>query len=333
MAHLGVCSHKKHSLASHRSSRGFSFATREAIPLRREALIRIGLSGYDYKPWRGPFYPDALPARRWLEYASRQFDTIELNGTFYSLKSPANFARWFAETPDEFLFAIKGSRFITHNLKLRNCDTAIGNFFASGILLLGKKTGPFLWQLPATYGFDAGRMDAFMEMLPRSSREAEVVARRHDERLKRGACTEAAEDVSYRHAFEVRHESYFNEAFYSILRRHGHALVIADTGGKFPFSDAITADFIYIRLHGPRQIYASSYTDADLEWWVSRMDEWERVGATKRDVYVYFDNDVKAHAPSDARRLIALLESRNDAGKLKRRSQPDKRRVRGSHSR
>jgi Uncharacterized conserved protein len=189
----------------------------------------------------------------------------------------------------------------------------MGNFFASGILLLGRKTGPFLWQLPATYSFDAERMDSFMGALPRSSREAEAIAFRHDSRLKRGACTEAVEDVSYRHAFEVRHDSYFNEEFYSILRAHRCALVIADTGGKFPFSDVITADFVYIRLHGPRQIYASSYTDADLELWASRMKDWESTGGKKRDLYVYFDNDVKAHAPFDARRLIALLDSRFNA--------------------
>jgi uncharacterized protein YecE (DUF72 family) len=271
---------------------------------------RIGLSGYDYKPWRGVFYPATLPARRWLEYASREFDSIELNGTFYSLKSPANFAHWFAQTPEEFLFAIKGGRFITHNLKLRNCDTAMGNFYASGILLLGRKTGPFLWQLPATYAFDAGRMDSFMATLPRSSHEAEAIALRHDARLKRGACAEAVEDVPYRHAFEVRHESYFNEEFYSILRAHRCALVIADTGGKFPFSDVITTDFVYIRLHGPRQIYASEYTDSDLKWWASQIEEWESAGGAQRDVYVYFDNDVKAHAPFDARRLTALLDSR-----------------------
>jgi uncharacterized protein YecE (DUF72 family) len=186
----------------------------------------------------------------------------------------------------------------------------MGNFFASGILLLGRKTGPFLWQLPPTYGFDAERMDSFMRVLPRSSREAEAVAFQHDARLKRGACTEAVEDVPYRHAFEVRHESYFNEEFYSILRERECALVIADTGGKFPFSDAVTADFIYIRLHGPRQIYASSYTDSDLQWWANKIEQWETNGTKKRDAYVYFDNDVKAHAPFDARRLIALLTSR-----------------------
>src|SRR5215216_3290333 len=124
----------------------------------------VGTSGYDYKPWRGEFYPAELPARRWLEYACRSFDSVELNGTFYSLKSPAVFERWVEEAarsasrPD-FVFAVKGGRFITHNLKLARAETALGNFFASGVLALGKLSGPFLWQLPGTYRFDAERMD------------------------------------------------------------------------------------------------------------------------------------------------------------------------------
>ncbi|HEX2722170.1 MAG TPA: DUF72 domain-containing protein [Gemmatimonadaceae bacterium] len=277
-------------------------------PDRRQAVRTwIGLSGYDYKPWRGAFYPDDLPARRWLQYASRQFDSIEINGTFYSLKSPATFARWAAEVPEEgFVFAIKGSRFITHNLKLRNCDTAMANFFASGILLLGHMTGPFLWQLPATYSFDPDRMRSFMRSLPRSSGAAESIALRHDERLKRGACTRATVDVPYRHAFEVRHESYFSEDFYAILREEQCALVIADTGGRFPYAEEITADFVYVRLHGPRELYASSYTDSELRAWARRIRTFQTASGQPHDVYVYFDNDVKAFAPADARRLIRV---------------------------
>src|SRR3954466_12240283 len=146
----------------------------------------IGISGYEYKRWRDRFYPAGLPARRWLRYASRCFNSIEINGTFYSLKSPAVFERWRGEIPRrDFLLALKGGRFITHNLKLRRSEAALGNFFASGPLALGRLTGPFLWQLPATYGFDAERMDQFMKLLPRNSRQVEEVARRHDHRLKR----------------------------------------------------------------------------------------------------------------------------------------------------
>ena len=278
-------------------------SARRAKSSRGAAIV--GISGYDYKPWRGTFYPDDLPARRWLEFASRKFNSIELNGTLYSLKSPTVFERWVAETPDDgFVFAVKGGRFITHNLKLRNAATAMGNFFASGVLALGRKTGPFLWQLPATYRFDPERLDSFMRDLPRSSGEGEAVARQHDARLRRGALLEAAAPVAYRHAFEVRHESYFHEEFYDILRARQCGFVIADTAGKFPYAEEVTADFVYVRLHGSRQLYASSYTDEELDVWAARLQRWR---ATGRDVYVYFDNDMKTHAPFDAERLASRL--------------------------
>ena len=205
------------------------------------------------------------------------------------------------------MFAVKGSRFITHNLKLRNCETALGNFFASGILALGRKTGPFLWQLPASYGFDAERLGTFIRMLPRDSLDAEAVARAHDHRLKRGALVEAVEGrrVRYRHAFEVRHPSYFVDEFYQVLRAHGCALVIADTAGKFGYAEQVTADFLYIRLHGSRQLYVSGYADEELDDWARRIRRLRARGA--KDAYVYFDNDAKVHAPHDALRLAERL--------------------------
>ena len=277
---------------------------------RRQATseLHVGISGYDYPRWRGSFYPLSVPKARWLEFASRSFTSIELNGTFYSLKSPAVFRRWAEATPDDgFVFAIKGGRFITHNLKLRNCTTALGNFFASGVLALGRRTGPFLWQLPATYRFDAERLDSFMRMLPRDSIEGEAVAREHDERLRRGALVEAAERVPYRHAFEVRHESYFHDEFYDILRRHRCAFVVADTAGKFGYAEVVTADFVYVRLHGSQQLYVSGYTDAELDVWAERIRGWGGSGKRQRSVYVYFDNDAKVHAPHDALRLMQRL--------------------------
>lgn len=267
----------------------------------------IGISGYDYKPWRGRFYPPDLPARRWLEYASRRFESIELNGTFYSLKSPAVFERWVTEVPDAFVFAVKGSRFITHNLKLRNAETALANFYASGVLALGRKTGPFLWQLPATYAFDPARLATFMNLLPRSSREAARIARNHDERLRRGALIDADVDVPYRHAFEVRHPSYFDGEFVELLRANDCAFAIADTAGKFPYAEEVTADFVYVRLHGSRELYASGYTDDELNAWAAKIMTWRGVARGQRDVYVYFDNDAKVHAPFDAERLRVRL--------------------------
>jgi uncharacterized protein YecE (DUF72 family) len=270
------------------------------------ARAYVGISGYDYKGWRGRFYPATLPARQWLHYASYTFNSIELNGTFYSLKSPDVFRRWADEAPDDdFVYAVKGGRFITHNLKLRNAETALGNFFASGVLALGRNTGPFLWQLPGTYRFDAERLDSFIRQLPRDSTEGEAVARAHDDRLRRGALVTAAERVTYRHAFEVRHPSYFTEQFYDLLRAHGCAFVVADTAGRYPYAEAITADFVYVRLHGSRELYVSGYTDAELDEWAARVKQWRGHG---RDVYVYFDNDAKVHAPFDALRLRERVE-------------------------
>ena len=267
----------------------------------------IGISGYDYPRWRGVFYPDDIPRKRWLEYASRRFNSIELNGTFYSLKNPAVFSRWASEVPKrDFVFAIKGSRFITHNLKLRNAESAMGNFLASGVLGLGKLTGPFLWQLPDSYKFDYERMDTFMRALPRTSRAAETMAARHDERLRRGALTEAAANVRYRHAFEVRHPSYFCDEFYALLRKHRCAFVIADSAGRWEMGDAVTANFVYIRLHGSTKLYTSRYSDAELDLWAERIVQWLAEG---RDVYAYFDNDAEVHAPRDALRLRERLHS------------------------
>jgi uncharacterized protein YecE (DUF72 family) len=268
----------------------------------------VGISGYDYKRWRGRFYPDKLPARQWLAYAARTFNSIELNGTFYSLKSPDVFRRWADEAPaDGFVYAVKGGRFITHNLKLRNADTALGNFFASGVLALGRKTGPFLWQLPATYRFDAKRLESFIRQLPRDSTAGEAVARGHDDRLPRGALITAAERVAYRHAFEVRHPSYFGDEFYDLLRSHRCAFVVADTAGRYPYAEEVTADFVYVRLHGSQELYVSGYTDAELDGWAKRVKQWRKGG---RDVYVYFDNDAKVHAPFDAMRLSERVANR-----------------------
>jgi uncharacterized protein YecE (DUF72 family) len=266
----------------------------------------IGISGYEYKAWRNRFYPPGLAAKRWLRFATRCFNSIEINGTFYSLKSPPVFERWRDESPRrDFVFALKGGRFITHNLKLRRAEAALGNFFASGVLALGRLTGPFLWQLPATYGFDADRLDQFMKMLPRTSADAEEVARAHDHRLRRGALTEAAAAMRLRHAFEVRHPSYFTGEFFELLRANRCGFVIADTAGRFPYAEEVTADFVYVRLHGSRQLYVSGYTDDELDDWALRIRGWTSgAGSSRpRDVYVYFDNDAKVHAPHDAIRL------------------------------
>jgi uncharacterized protein YecE (DUF72 family) len=321
-------------------------ATAPAARARSPALgkVFVGVSGFTYANWRGAFYPPELPARGWLAYASRTFNSIELNGTFYSLKSPDAYRRWAAEAPRRgFVFAIKGSRFITHNLKLARSRTALANFYASGVLALGRKTGPFLWQLSPRLRFDPDRVESFLELLPRDSHEAEALAREHDQRLKRAPLLEAEEHVRYRHAFEVRHLSFFTPAFYDLLRAHGCAFVISDTAGVFPYAEEVTAGFVYVRLHGSRELYASGYEDAELDAWAARVLSWTgaapmgagpapgrapaggrrppprpgAAGAPKQarglDVYVYFDNDAKVHAPWDAQRLMERVR-RGGAG-------------------
>lgn len=268
---------------------------------RRTARARIGTSGFDYRNWRGTFYPAALPRSRWLEHLSRVLDSVEINGTFYSLKSPSVFARWALATPEEFAFAVKGSRFVTHNLGLRNAETALANFAASGVLALGRKTGPFLWQLPDTHAFSADRLEPFLRLLPRSAREAEALAAHHDARLARGSLTSAPDPGAvWRHAFEVRHASWFDPATYQLLRTFGAALAIADSAGRWPTEDVVTADFVYVRLHGSHELYSSRYGDDEIAAWGARVVSWLRRGL---DVYVYFDNDARGHAPHDARRL------------------------------
>ena len=146
-----------------------------------------------------------------------------------------------------------------------------------------------------------------MTLLPRSSRDAESVARGHDHRLRRGALVYAETDVPYRHAFEVRHPSYFHDEFFALLREHECAFVVADTAGRFPYAEEVTANFVYVRLHGSRELYASGYTDDELDTWAARIMKWRGEPRRRRDVYVYFDNDAKVHAPFDAARLRARL--------------------------
>ncbi|MCC7272714.1 MAG: DUF72 domain-containing protein [Alphaproteobacteria bacterium] len=289
--------------------------------MRARGEIRIGLSGWTYAPWRGHFYPAGLPRRRELAYAASRFPTIEVNGTFYGLQRPQSFARWAEETPDDFVFAVKGSRYLTHMLRLTDVATPLANFLASGILALGTKLGPILWQLPPFQRFDAERIGAFLALLPHRTREAAALARRHDRRLDGRAVTETDADRPLRHAIEVRHDSFRDPAFITLLRRHGVALVCADSVA-WPRLMDLTADFVYCRLHGSRELYRSGYEAADLDRWAARVVTWaegramtdgEFAGrghgsARRRDVFVYFDNTDKLRAPDDARGLVRRLD-------------------------
>ena len=267
-------------------------------------MIRVGISGWRYEPWRGVFYPERLAQRRELEFCGWHFPTVEINGSFYSLQRPEYYESWHDETPPGFVFAIKGSRYITHMLKLKNVERPLANFYASGVLALRDKTGPFLWQLPPQFAYNEEKLDAFFRLLPRDTEEALALARRRDARLKGRAYLRIDRKRPLRHAVEIRHPSFMNPDFLSLLKRHQVGLVVADTAGKWPKLFHVTAGFVYVRLHGDIKIYTSGYSDAALSSWARRIRGWDRDG---RDVYVYFDNDVKVRAPFDALNLMQKL--------------------------
>jgi uncharacterized protein YecE (DUF72 family) len=207
---------------------------------RARGEVRIGISGWRYPPWRGVFYPPGLAQRRELEFASRTLPTIEINGSFYSLQRPESWAEWHDQTPEGFVFAVKGSRYITHMLKLNGVEAALANFLASGLFRLKAKLGPILWQFPPQLGFDAARFDAFFTLLPRDTAAALALARRHDSRLAGRSVLEIDAIRPLRHAVEIRHPSFVDPAFVALLRRHRIALVVADTAGRWPLLEDLT---------------------------------------------------------------------------------------------
>ena len=260
----------------------------------------IGISGWRYTSWRGHFYPKGLVQRRELEFAAARFNSVEINGSFYSLQRPSSYMTWRDQTPSDFVFAVKGGRFITHMLRLRNTEVALANYFASGVLALGDKLGPILWQLPERIPFDAAVIDDFLSALPATTTAAASIAKGHDARLDGRALTETDADRALRHCLEVRHTSFVSDEFYSIAARHGVAVVVADTAGKWPSIREFTADFVYVRLHGAEELYVSGYSEAEIDAWAGEVRDWL---ATGRDVHVYFDNDAKVRAPFDAMAL------------------------------
>jgi uncharacterized protein YecE (DUF72 family) len=286
------------------------------------ADLRIGISGWTYAPWRETFFPPELIQREELAYAARQVSSIEINGTFYSLQRPSSYGAWHEQTPPGFLFSVKGPRYITHIRRLKGVATPLANFFASGVLRLGEKLGPILWQLPPSLRFDPARLDEFLALLPRDTVAATALAKKHDDKVRQ-PWLQAGPSRPLRHALEVRHPSFCVPEFVALLRQHQVALVVADTAGKWPFMEDVTADFVYVRLHGDSELYVSGYTAAALRLWARKIRAWHRgtnpAGARLtadpaarraggRAVYVYFDNDVKVRAPYDAMTLAHLLK-------------------------
>jgi len=285
------------------------------------AEVRIGTSGWLYKGWNDRFYPDTLPRKRVLAYSAERFNSVEVNGSFYSLQRPQTYRSWYEQTPARFLFALKGSRFITHNKKLHDVEGPLANFFASGILLLADKLGPIVWQLPASARFDPERLAAFFAVLPRDTRAAARLARRHDHRVAGHSWTCAIGTRPIRHAIEVRNAAFFVSEFVRLARRYDIAVVCSDAP-DWPRVEEVTASFVYVRLHGAERKYVSRYDDAALDAWARRIAHWRSGGEPPdarritdlkpprrktRDVFAYFDNDYEANAPNDALRLAARV--------------------------
>jgi len=293
------------------------------MAVTRSGKIRIGISGWRYEPWRGVFYPEKLPQKSELAFAASKLNSIEINGTFYSLQRPSSFARWAAETPEDFVFSVKGPRFITDIRRLREVQGPLANFMASGVLLLRKKLGAFLWQFPPNFKYQHDLLENFFKQLPADSISALKLGQGHDLRIKTEEGLEITERFALRHAIEVRNKSFVLPEFVELLRKYQVALVCADTV-EWPRLMDVTSDFMYCRLHGSEKLYEDGYDDKSLDAWASRVTDWARgdepedaervlepdAGARNavRDVFVYFDNDLKVKAPVDAMALAARVK-------------------------
>jgi uncharacterized protein YecE (DUF72 family) len=263
--------------------------------------IRVGFGGWVYEPWRGVFYPKGLRQAEELAYASRRVTSIEINGTFYGTQKPESFRRWADETPDDFIFSLKGPRYATHRRVLAEASESIERFFASGVLELKSKLGPLVWQFAPTKKFDVDDFAAFLALLP--------------ERL---------DGRSIRHAVEVRHESFVAQAFIDLLRKHSVAPVLADSE-KHPMIADLTSDFVYLRLERSSETIETGYKPVELDRWRNHAKTWAEGGAPddlptiappmsggrKRDVFVYMISGAKVRAPAAA---VALIERLGRAG-------------------
>lgn len=268
--------------------------------------LRIGLSGWQYDSWRGDFYPAGVPKRRWLEYAAERFRTVEVNGSFYSLQRPERYRAWRASVPPSFRFALKGGRYVTHMLRLRNVDTALANFFASGPLELGATLGPVLWQLPEALLPTPEVLDEFLALLPRTQGSAAELAERHDDKVADPSVHAEVPSRRIDHALEVRAAGLGDEHL-DVLRRHRVALVDSHAGDFPRFRADTGAPIAYLRLHGAPRTYHDGYSPQALGRWATTIVDHLDAG---RDTFAYFDNDAERHAPWDALALDHLVADR-----------------------
>ena len=248
--------------------------------MARRGRIRIGVGGWNYAPWRGVFYPKGLTHKRELEFASTQLSSIEINGTYYSTFTPAVWARWRDETPPDFMFAVKASRYCTNRRELAGAGESIGRFLGQGLRELGDRLGPINWQLMETKVFDRADIEAFLALLPRE-----------------------LEGVALRHALEVRHPSFRDPVFYELARRHAVAVVFADHD-EFPAIEELTTDFTYARLMRCAEAVETGYAPDVLDLWAARTRRWAQRG----DAFIYFIAGAKLRAPAAA---LALIERAN----------------------
>ena len=285
------------------------------------AKIFVGMSGWTFDRWRGDFYPAGLVQKKELEHASRQVNSIEINGTFYGLQKPSSFSKWFDETPNDFCFAVKAPQYITHIRRLKDIQEPLSNFLASGLFCLKHKLGPILWQFPPNVMLKDDRFEKFLKLLPKDSKSAGKLAKQHSSKMDGRSHTKVDGDFALRHAFEFRHPSFKNPSFIDLMRKHGVAVVVAHSGLKSPYMEDLTADFVYARMHGQERLYAKGYPAPFISKWAERVKCWtegqqpadaecvstSKPRLVKRDVFVYFDTEEKKHAPFDALNLSKRL--------------------------
>jgi uncharacterized protein YecE (DUF72 family) len=273
----------------------------------RAGRIRVGIAGWVFPPWRGPFFPKGLKQKDELGFAARAFTTLEVNGTFYSMQRPETFAAWDAETPEDFVFTLKGPRYITHMKRLKECGPALTNFLASGVLRLGPKLGPILWQLPPAMRFEADRLEAFLALLPHDRAAAAAAAARHEPRMQGRAWLDPGAAGPVRHALEARHESFTDPACLALCRKHGVALAVTDGIPDWPRFRELTAPFAYLRLH-LSDTQEAGYDAAAIAAWARQAKAWAKAG---HDVFVVFDaagdETVKIHTPANAAAMRKAL--------------------------
>lgn len=279
--------------------------------------IRLGTAGWVFPPWRGTFYDKGLPQKRELAFASSRLGAIEINATFYSHQKPQSFAGWAAETPEDFVFTVKGHQLVTHLKKLKDVEIPLANFFASGVLALGNRLGPFCWQLPGNLAYSAERIETFLGLLPKTPDDLAALAGKADDRLKMPPFLDLSGITRVRHAIEVRHPSFANPGFIAQLRRHNVALVTADTA-EWPGFDQ-TADFAYLRLQGApgAERYSAEQRSRRAGWLADIATGREPEGAPTllppetdpppRDTFAFFVSTDKENAPSNARAVMAEL--------------------------